>query len=150
LADSRIQLEIEDWIRNDWLPNKYGQKFRRERFKLNTGGVFDFDAVSDDEKIVINISTSSAFTFNGKVGVGKMQKIHSDIMFLLMVETREKVILLTEKDMYDRCISEKNAGRIPKDVSFMHVNLPEELKVKLRGAKKVASLEVTPSKNKYI
>jgi len=39
-----------------------------------SGGVFDFDAVSDDGKIVASISTSGSKTATGKYAVGKMNE----------------------------------------------------------------------------
>ncbi len=51
MADTRIQIQVEDWIRRNWMPKKFGQKFHRERLQLSSGGVFDFDAVSADNKI---------------------------------------------------------------------------------------------------
>src|SRR3989344_9497502 len=103
MADTRIQLEVEDWIRREWLPQKYGQSFRRERLRLDAGGFFDFDAVSADNFIVISISTSSASTAGGKGGAGKLQKLRADMLFLGMAEAQKRIIVLTERDMYQLC-----------------------------------------------
>ena len=84
MAQTGVQLEVEDWVRREWLPREFGQKFSRERLKLTSGGVFDFDAVSADGKIVASISTSAAHTARGKLGVGKLAKIRADMLFLLM------------------------------------------------------------------
>lgn len=146
MANTNVQIEIEDWLRSNWLPRVYGQRFRRERLRLNAGGVFDFDAVSDDDKIIVNISTSSALTAKGKLGVGKMHKIHSDIMFLMMVNCDKKIILLNEKDMYDQCVKEKEAGRLPNEIYFELAELPDDLRTKLNAARLEASKEVTPVK----
>jgi hypothetical protein len=51
MADTRIQLEVEDWVRRDWMPTQDGAKFSRERLRLRSGGVFDFDAVNEDQSI---------------------------------------------------------------------------------------------------
>ncbi|MBV9182901.1 MAG: hypothetical protein JO356_16450 [Acidobacteria bacterium] len=48
MADTRIQPEVEDWVRLEWMPAQYGTRFSRERLRLRSGGVFDFDAVSKD------------------------------------------------------------------------------------------------------
>jgi len=42
------------------------------RVRLSSGGVFDFDAVSEDHSVVATISTSGAKTAGGKYAVGKM------------------------------------------------------------------------------
>lgn len=146
MADSRIQLEIENWVRTYWLPEKHGQKFTPSRLALSTGGKFDFDAVSADGSIVANISTSSALTARNKPGVAKIQKLRADMLFLLMVEAKTRLIILTEIDMYDRCLREKAAGRIPHQIEFVHAEIPDDLKNRLLAAKQIASQEVTPKK----
>ena len=59
MADTRVQLEVEEWVRLN--------RLHRERVRLTSGGVFDFDAVSEDQKIVATTST-------GKLAVGKLVK----------------------------------------------------------------------------
>jgi hypothetical protein len=76
---------MEDWVRREWLPKQYEQGFSRERLKLSSGGVFDFDAVSADGSIVATVSTSRARTKTGKYAVGKMLKLRSDMFFLLLI-----------------------------------------------------------------
>ncbi len=147
MADTHIQLEAEDWIRREWLPIKYNQQFRRERLRLNSGGVFDFDAVSSDNTIVANISTSSGITSGGKNPSGKIQKLRTDMLFLLLVKAEKRLIVLTEKGMYDLCLKEKSNGRVPLEVEFVLVELPESLAKLLQDAKSIASKEVSPKNN---
>lgn len=87
MADTRIQIEVEDWVRLNWMPQQFGQKFCRERLPLSSGGVFDFDAVSEDRKIVATISTSGAKTVTGKHAVGKLLKIRSEKRLRDVVES---------------------------------------------------------------
>ena len=79
---------------------QHGQQCSRERIPLTSGGVFDFDAVIADCKIVAVISTSGFRTASGKSSSGKMHKIRSDIYFLLLTKAEHKLVLLTEQDMY--------------------------------------------------
>ena len=72
MADTRVQAEVEDWVRKHWMPRTFGVLFYRERVELTSGGVFDFDAVSSDRSIVASISTSGATTSSGKRAVGKL------------------------------------------------------------------------------
>jgi len=144
MADTRTQLVVEEWIRSNWLPRKYGQQFKPEHLQLNTHGYFDFDAVSLDKTIVVNISTSSAITSSGKRAVGKIHKMHSDILYLLMVETEHRIMLLTEVDMYNYCQKEKENGRVPSNIEFVHANISEELSKELKISREVASNEVKP------
>ena len=144
MADTRVQLEVEDWIRREWLPTKFNQQFRRERLRLSAGGVFDFDAVSSDNTIVANISTSSGITSGGKNPSGKIQKLRADMLFLLMVKAEKRLIVLTEKGMYDLCLKEKSNGRVPLEIEFVLVEIPEMLAASLHNAKSIASKEVSP------
>jgi hypothetical protein len=145
MADTRVQLEVEDWVRRTWMPDRFGQKFNRDRCKLSSGGVFDFDAVSDDAKIVASISTSGAKTASGKPAVGKLLKLRSDMLFLLLAQEAEKrIIILTEPDMYELCNKERSGGRVPLSIEFVLATIPDELRQKLQDARKIASREVSP------
>ena len=145
MADTRVQSEAEDWVRTQWMPAQFGRDFYRERIRLTSGGMFDFDAVSSDGKVVATISTSGARTASGKYAVGKMMKIRSDMYFLLLAEAQRRLVVLTEEDMYEQCVKEKTAGRVPPNIEFFHVQLPEELNKRLQDSRRKASQEVSPS-----
>lgn len=66
MADTRVQLEVEDWVRDVWMQEQFACEFYRKRLSLISGGVFDFDAVSKDGKIAACISTSEGKTASGK------------------------------------------------------------------------------------
>jgi hypothetical protein len=146
MADTRVQLEAEDWVTREWMPKAYAQPFHRDRVSLRSGGVFDFDAVSSDNKIIAAISTSGASTSGGKLAVGKLQKIRADMLFLLLAKADRRLLVFTERDMYDLCLKEKAGGRVPPEIEFAHAELPAELKSRLYEAKKSASQEVQPQK----
>ncbi len=146
MADTRVQIEVEDWVRREWMPAKFGQQFLRERVRLSPGGVFDFDAVSSDRKIVATISTSGALTAGGKYAVGKMLKIRSDMYFLLLADAERRLVVLTERDMHDQCMKEVAGGRVPSSIEFIRVQIPGELEARLRASRSVASHEVFPNR----
>ena len=92
MADTRVQLEIENWVRSEWLPQQYGQRFTARKLMFDTGGKFNFDAVSEDGTIVANISTSAATTAGNKFATGKMQKLRADMLFLLMAPATIRLV----------------------------------------------------------
>ena len=145
MADTRVQLAVEDWVRREWMPEQYGRRFARERLFLDPGGVFDFDAVSDDRNIVANISTSGSKTASGKHAVGKILKVRSDIYFLLLAKANRKLMLLTEQEMYKQWLKECDNGRVPNSIEFVHVEIPGDLDDRLRASRSKASLEVSPA-----
>jgi len=144
MADTRCQIECEDWVRLTWLPAKYGQPFHRERLRLSSGGLFDFDAVSADKLIAATISTSAARTASGKNGVGKMHKLRSDMLFLLLAGRPRSLMVLTEESMYRQLLKEKEGGRVPNKIEFVYAELPNELAQRLEAARRSSSLEVSP------
>ncbi|MDE0003263.1 MAG: hypothetical protein OXQ29_11265 [Rhodospirillaceae bacterium] len=73
-----------------------------------------------------------------------MNKIRSDILFLLLTDAREKVVIFTEYDMYERWLKEVESGRVPGSIAFSHAEIPPELNMKLQASRRVASREVTP------
>jgi hypothetical protein len=147
MADTRVQLEIEDWIREHWMAKSFGQAFYRNRLKLSSGGVFDFDAVSEDKTVAACISTSGGKTSRGNAAVGKLLKIRSDILFLyLATGLKRKLVILTEYDMHKVCQKEKIGGRMPPEIELHHVALPNDLQKRLLIARAAAAREMTPEK----
>lgn len=144
MADTPVQLEVEDWVRTAWMPSTFGQRFRRERLPLRSGGNFDFDAVSEGDKIIATISTSSSLTSGGKHGVGKMMKLRSDMLFLIMTQAERRLVVLTEMDMHERCLAEAAGGRVPPEVEFVLAQIPGALRERLVVTKAESSAEVAP------
>ncbi len=145
MADTRVQLEVEDWVREHWMSQRFGVPFFRNRLSLSSGGVFDFDAVSQDKTIAACISTSAGKTARGKHAVGKLLKLRSDMLFLHLAQgLTRKMIILTGKDMFDICQKEKAGGRVPQDIEFHIVSdIPTDLLSRLLLAREQASREVT-------
>ncbi len=131
------------------MPQKFGQSFSAKKLELSSGGAFEFDAVSADGRVVANISTSAARTASGRAGVGKFMKIRSDMYFLLLVDVDRldvdrRIIVLTQEDMYHRCLDEVSRGRVDSSIEFVHAEISAELQDKLRKSRGVASHEVSP------
>lgn len=97
--------------------------------------------MSADKSVVATISTSGAKTSGGKYAVGKILKIRSDILFLTMVDAKRKVVVLTERDMYEQCLKETQGGRVPQEIEFAYAPLCDELNVRLIAARRSCSTE---------
>lgn len=144
MADTSVQKEVEGWIRLNWLPDNLRHNFFSEKLPLTSGGVFDFDAVSEDKTIAISISTSGTRTARGKSGSGKILKIRSDMFFLLLCNVKQRIVALTEKDMYEWWLKERERGRVPESIEFILVDIPEDLRRRLVSARSRSSGEVSP------
>jgi hypothetical protein len=60
-----------------------------------------------------------------------------------MVETKRRIIVLTERDMCDQCEAEVASGRLPKEIEFVFATIPDELRERLVAARSRASSEGT-------
>ena len=147
MADTSVQHEVEAWIVQNELPRLYGQPFAKGKLELTWGGLFEFDAVSEDSRIAVCISTSSSRTESGKLAYGKIQKIKADALYLLNARGLEtRVLVFTERSMLEYFEQEGRAGRFPSEriLELRYIELPKELREKLERARLQASAEVSP------
>ncbi len=141
MAPSNVQKECELWIVNEWLPKQYNCRFSETKLVMQKRGEFKFDAVNKENSIVGNISTSPAHTRGGKSASGKKSKLRADCLMLALVRASKKLMILTELCMYNFAVKEQKEGRLPLDIELLHIELPEELEIKLIHARYIASKE---------
>ena len=147
MADTRMQKQVEEWVCQEWMPKQYHQDFSEKQVRLSSGGLFKFDAVSTDGTIVANIATGGLKTSGGNTGWAKVDKIRSDLFFLLLAGAERTLMLLTEKDMHDWWVTEAQNGRVPASIEFVHVEIPAALNEQLRESRQKAAREVTPDRS---
>lgn len=138
MADSRAYNKAEDWIRKEWMPEKFGMRFSRERLALSSGGNFEFDAVSHDENVAALISCSSGITKSGRAALPKLNKIRSDCLFLLMAALERRVLLFSDEALFQLVSGEKKSGRFPQNIELYHAPLPTEFRDALATARQAA------------
>ena len=130
MADTtRLKHNIEPYVRS-WLARKFGKSFRSEFLTLS--GVkgrparHEFDAVTEDRKIVCGIKTASWTTSGGKRGAGKIQGAYAELYFLSLVEAEQKYLVLTDHEFYEK-LKHDSQGKLAPDVNLLWCELPEEL-----------------------
>jgi hypothetical protein len=143
MTDTKAQAEAEQWIREKYLPKKYGQSFRQKNLDLQSRGQGKFDAVSDDNEIVAAICTSAGFTVSGKVATDELMKVRSDALRFLMLDARpqKRLMIFTDQSIIDVVKDEKKKGRFPKELEIVKVKLPPDLAERLAEAQRMASEE---------
>ena len=148
MADTSVQHEAESWVINYGLPTLFpGVTFAGKKLKLTWGGQFAFDAVSQDQSIVAAISTSSARTATGKLATAKFQKLKTDALYLLHLETpARRLMVFTEPSMHEYFKAATAAGRFPPNLELLLIALPPELHAKVLVSREVASKETSPAK----
>lgn len=152
MADTSVQHKAEEWVIAHGLPELFpGLSFSGKKMKLAWGGVFAFDAVSSDEALVVSISTSAALTATGKLATAKFQKLKTDALYLLHLETdARRLMVFTEASMYAYFKNAVVAGRFPPNIELLHIPLPFELHALVLASRMIASIETSPnSLSKY-
>ena len=142
MAISRSFLMVEAHIRDVWMPSIYKQAFTKAKASLKRSGSFEFDAVSVDGSIVACISSNSGRARQGGLAKTKMNKIRSDILFLLMAEAPRKIMILADKALHEHAICEQQRGRLPSEVEIVLATLSEQIQEILAEAQKTASVEM--------
>jgi hypothetical protein len=132
MADTtRLKYEVEPFVRA-WLGEKFGQRFHSESLELT--GVkqkparHEFDAVSEDGKIVCGIKTSSWKTSGGKRGAGKIAEAYMELYFLNLVAVEQKYLVLTDHEFYEK-LKINSRGKLPPDVDLLWCELSKELEL---------------------
>lgn len=145
MADSRCRLIVEEYVRA-CIAQHVGQSVHAARVRLLDGGLFACDAVSADSKILACICTNAGLTVSGRCAAPKLHKVRSDILFLLRAHADRRMIVLTDRAMYDLCLRQAGAGRMPTEIEFTLVPVPPAMQAQLRRSHEQAALEVTPAK----
>ena len=106
--------EAEKWIREKWLPKQFkGVNFIPSSILLLSGGSFKFDAVSEDRKIAVVVSTSKAST-------GADRKIYKDFYFLLLAqEVEHRVAVCTQKCLFAYFQKQQKCGRVHPKITLL-------------------------------
>jgi hypothetical protein len=65
-------------------------------------------------------------------------------LILGLAEADRRLVVLTEKDMYDQCLKEQSGGRVPATIEFALAEIPSDMRLRLDSARKIASKEVRP------
>ncbi|MBN1396855.1 MAG: hypothetical protein JXA06_02380 [Bacteroidetes bacterium] len=136
--------EVEEWIRSEFLPKKYSQAFAKRKLGVQSGAEIEFDAVSEDGKIVCIISTIPGKTADGKVDTDALAKIREKTLWTVSLNEKPETIVFvyTDKTMGELLKEEKGNGRFPKHIKTLLVKLPPDLEMKLAEMKSRAVEEI--------
>jgi hypothetical protein len=148
MSDTSVQHKAEEWVIEHGLPKLFpGLLFSGKKMKLAWGGVFAVDAVSSDGALVVAISTSAARTATGKLATAKFQKLKTDALYLLHLETdARRLMVFTETSMCDYFKKAVVSGRFPPNIEFLHIPLPAELHALVLASRMIASNETSPNR----
>lgn len=147
MSKSTFRHDVERFVRDEWLAPIVGQGFREANIALHAGGEFQCDAVSEDRKILASICTNAGKTISlkrSKKATPKLHKVRSDILYMMCAEAERRIVILTDRNMYDLCMEQVNAGRMPVGIEFLLAEIPSEMLEQLGRDHYHAACEVIP------
>lgn len=137
---SYLRYTVEPWVR-DRLADRYGQGFAPLVLRLAPGGSHEFDAVSDDRRIVVSIKASSGLTSGGNHPTGKVATCLNEVYFLTLVDADVRVLLLTNP-AFHAIFTKTTAGQIAPGIGVELLPLPSAMQRTVDGITARASREM--------
>jgi hypothetical protein len=147
MADTTyIKSSVEPYVR-EVLAKEFNSPFEAKQLTLETGGTHEFNAVSEDQRVVAVIKTSSGRTSGGGLPSGKMKVAESDLYYLTLVRAPNRFLVLTDPEFYE-LLSSRLHGRLARGLSLKLIELPDHIRAQLRTVQKEASAEVSPNRRR--
>ncbi len=137
-----VTTSVEDHVR-DVLSVEHQIVFRRQRLKLQPGGYHEFDAVSDNGRIVASIKTAPGHGASGRHPAGKVANCIAELYFLSLTRAHKKFLVLTSADFH-RLFVGVMKGKIPNGIEILHVALPAEIQSRVDAVQQAATDETQP------
>jgi hypothetical protein len=148
MSNSGAYAEAEDWVREKGLRRHFpGTLFRKD--KLTVGqradgddGLHEFDAISENNRIVVSVKASTGLTKRGKYPSAKVSNANAELLFLSLLKGKRRILVLTDPEFFE-IFSRVSDGRRPKEVELLHVPLPALLQSRVHAARETAAAEVS-------
>lgn len=145
MADtSYLKNAVEPYVRED-LQKGYGVPFRPQVLRLRSGGTHEFDAVSQDLRIVCSIKTAGGKTSSGKNPSGKVKDCEAELYYLTLMDSPIRLLALTSAAFYELLIRRLD-GRLYPGLLLKLVPLPPDMQGRVEEVQRKASAEVSPPK----
>lgn len=136
----RLTTAVEDHVR-DVLSAEHQVVFRRQRVKLQPGGYHEFDAVSDNGRVVASVKTAAGG--RSRHPAGKVASCLAELYFLSLVRAHRKYLVLTSADFH-RMFLTAMAGKIPNGVEIVHIPLPADVQSRVAAVQEAGTDETQP------
>ncbi|MGH3763323.1 hypothetical protein [Actinophytocola sp.] len=135
-----VATAVEDHVR-EVLSAEHQIVFRRRRLRLQPGGYHEFDAVSDDGRVVASVKTAAGGA--GRHPSGKVTNCLAELYFLSLVRAHRKLLVLTSAEFH-RSFLTAMAGKIPHSLEVLHVALPPDVRARVAAVQEAGSDETQP------
>lgn len=145
MANTRYLRDVVEGYVRGQLADEFGQPFTSQILVLSTGGTHEFDAVSEDGRLVASIKSASGLTRGGRVPSGKIKDSTAELYYLSLVEAPRRLLILTDPEFYEIFLRTM-AGRILDGLEVRAMLLPKDIRAEVDKVVAEASREVSPSR----
>ncbi|HEY7596017.1 MAG TPA: hypothetical protein VH969_22940 [Actinophytocola sp.] len=141
MANTRnLTTAVVDHVR-DVLSAQYQTVFHNRRMRLQPGGYHEFEAVSDNGRIVASVKTAAG---NGRHPAGTISNCLAALYFLSLVRAHRKILVLTSPEFHAMFMIAMD-GKIPHGVEIMHVPLPADVQARVAAVQQAGTDETQPA-----
>jgi hypothetical protein len=143
MVNSRfLTTAVEDHVR-DVLSVEFQIVFHRQRVKLQPGGYHEFDAVSDNGRVVASIKTAPGGGSGARHSSTKVTNCIAELYFLSLARANKKLLVLTSAEFHQMFLAAM-AGKIPNGVQVVHIPLPAEIQDRVAAVQRASGDETQP------
>lgn len=143
MADTTyLKHAVETFVRGR-LAEEYGSPFASRVLTLVTGGTHEFDAVSDDGRVVAAIKSASGRTSGSRVPSGKIKDAEAELYYLSLVSAPVRLLVLTNSEFHG-ILTRRLSGRLAPGISLKLIPLPVQIQQEVTRVQTSASREVVP------
>ncbi len=135
-----LMTAVEDHVR-DVLSAEHQIVFRKQRLRLQPGGYHEFDAVSDNGRIVASVKTAAGG--NSRHPAGKVTSCLAELYFLSLVRAHRRYLVLTSADFH-RMFTTTMAGKIRNGIEIVHVPLPPDVQSRVAAVQEAGTDDTQP------
>lgn len=139
VSTRQLGTAVADHVR-DVLSAQYQTVFRRQRLRLQPGGYHEFDAVSENGRVVASVKTATA---PGRHPASNTTNCLAELYFLSMAPARRKILVLTSPEFHET-FRIALAGKLPGNVEIMHVPLPQDVAERVAAVQRAGTDETQP------
>lgn len=126
MADTTyLRRVVETYVR-DQLAAEFRQPFSPMFLALQPGGRHEFDAVSEDRRVVASIKAASGLTASGRKPSGKIKDCIAELYYLALVEAPIRRLVLTTPAFF-AIFAKATVGAVAQGIDLVCVPLPREM-----------------------
>ncbi len=141
MANTNDLKEITEYVIS-YISSELGITLKTRQIPIGSQGrLKEFDGVSIDGSVVVQVINHGGYTSGGKLPSAKIKNTYADCYFLSLANAKNKILAISNEEFFN--IFESKSQGFLEDIKLIYVKLPKELKDKANMVLKSASSEMS-------